>query len=70
MISHNEGTFISFFKGRRIIPEAAEGSIMNFIPGLLSHKAANATMNQARQIRAGTCDTKDAHINAEKTKEA
>lgn len=27
-------------------------------------------MNQARQIRAGTCDTKDAHINAEKTKEA
>ena len=30
----------------------------------------NATMNQARQIRAGTCDTKDAHINAEKTKEA
>lgn len=40
MISHNEGTFISFFKGRRIIPEAAEGSIMNFIPGLLSHKAA------------------------------
>lgn len=25
MISHNEGTFISFFKGRRIIPEAAEG---------------------------------------------
>ena len=40
MISHNEGTFISFFKGRRIILEAAEGSIMNFIPGLLSHKAA------------------------------
>ena len=38
MISHNEGTFISFFKGRRIIPEAAEGSIMNFIPGLLSTK--------------------------------
>lgn len=38
MISHNEGTFISFFKGRRTVPETAEDSIMNFIPGLLSCK--------------------------------
>lgn len=70
MISHNKGTFISFFKGRRIIPEAAEGLYNELHPRPPFTQSRNATMNQARQIRAGTCDTKDAHINAEKTKEA
>ena len=46
MISHNEGTFISFFKGRRIIPEAAEGSIMNFIPGWKSHSTLTLLATQ------------------------
>ena len=46
MISHNEGTFISFFKGRRIIPGAAEGSIMNFIPGWKSHSTLTLLATQ------------------------
>ncbi len=70
MISHNEGTFIFFFQ-RKTDHTGSRGRLYNELhPRPPFTQSRNATMNQARQIRAGTCDTKDAHINAEKTKEA
>lgn len=70
MISHNEGTFISSFQ-RKTDHTGSRGRLCNELhPRPPFTQSRNATMNQARQIRAGTCDTKDAHINAEKTKEA
>jgi hypothetical protein len=70
MISHNEGTFISSFQ-RKTDHTGSRGRLYNELhPRPPFTQSRNATMNQARQIRAGTCDTKDAHINAEKTKEA
>ena len=66
MISHNEGTFISSFQ-RKTDHTGSRGRLCNELhPRPPFTQSRNATMNQARQIRAGTCDTKDAHINAEK----
>ena len=54
MISHNEGTFISSFQ-RKTDHTGSRGRLYNELhPRPPFTQSRNATMNQARQIRAGT----------------